>query len=345
MTLTLGPAFWRGVLGEDSPELARLAADPAYPQWGPWCIAQGLGPMIYHAFRQRYPSLAAPFQHDYLTALAEYDLYRHTLDRLTAGFATIQLPLVLLKGGALALTVYPRPELRTMSDLDVWVAPGRLEEAVQHIQAVGFRHYDKYLRPTPPRLTPSGKVKFNLPDWATGGVELHRHPMPGWWLEHAATVDDVGLWQRRQPLTGLAGPLWRLSAEDSVLQVALHLAVSNQMQLALWRGLLDVAWAARAPGFDWTVAAQRARAWGVGTAVWLVCDRLEAVGGAPGVEMLLAMCRPAPARQKWLQRLAPATPDPARRLLGRWQRRALLALLIDRPGLLLHHLVVGRRRA
>ncbi len=345
MATTLGMAFWRGVLGEEHPELARLASDPGYAAWGPWLIDQGLGPVIYHAFRRRYPALAAPFHHDYLTALAEHDLYRRTLDRLTTGCEAIQLPLVLLKGGALALTVYPRPELRTMSDLDVWTPPGRLEEAMAHLQALGFRHYDKYLRQTPPRLTLSGKVKFNLPDWATGGVELHRHPMPGWWLEHAANIDEAGLWQRRRPLPGLAGPLWELGAEDGVLHAALHLAISNQMHLALWRGLLDVALATRAAGFDWTTLATRARTWGVGTALWLVCARLEATWGAPGVETVLAICRPGAGRRVLLQRLAPATPTLEPRPPTWWQRRALLALLIDRPGSLLSQLVAGRRSA
>jgi len=46
---------------------------------------------------------------------------------------------VILKGGALAHTVYPEPALRPMEDLDILVAPERLEQARQALSRQGFQ--------------------------------------------------------------------------------------------------------------------------------------------------------------------------------------------------------------
>jgi hypothetical protein len=61
------------------------------------------------------------------------------LEVVLAALTEAGLLTILLKGAALAYTLYPDPALRPMSDLDLLIHPQDLKQAVQVIQSMGYR--------------------------------------------------------------------------------------------------------------------------------------------------------------------------------------------------------------
>jgi Uncharacterised nucleotidyltransferase len=60
------------------------------------------------------------------------------VDQLLVAFATAGIPIILLKGAALAHRIYPSPELRPMVDIDVLIDPADTERAVAIARSLGY---------------------------------------------------------------------------------------------------------------------------------------------------------------------------------------------------------------
>jgi hypothetical protein len=70
------------------------------------------------------------------------------VDQLLAAFASAGVPIILLKGAALAHRIYLNPELRPMDDIDVLIDPADTERAVAITRGLGYsfarRHQSRF---------------------------------------------------------------------------------------------------------------------------------------------------------------------------------------------------------
>ena len=70
------------------------------------------------------------------------------VDQLLEAFVTVGIPIILLKGTALAHQIYPRPELRPMVDIDVLIDPTDTERVVAITRGLGYsfacRHKSRF---------------------------------------------------------------------------------------------------------------------------------------------------------------------------------------------------------
>jgi hypothetical protein len=91
--------------------------------------------------RRSYFALAS--RHRQLAAIREA-----AIDHLLAAFAAAAVPIIVLKGAALAHLIYPSPELRPMVDIDVLIDPIHAEAAVRIASDLGYafasRHPSKF---------------------------------------------------------------------------------------------------------------------------------------------------------------------------------------------------------
>lgn len=147
------------------------------------------------------------------------------------------VPNVLLKGMAVAHTVYPSPALRPMQDIDVWVPPDRLDQAVALLEAAGFRH---------PPHTYHGLLSPQDRDASAERV-LIRPGVPILVEVRGTLASFAGIpeveqraWNRARPANIAGRPIRVLDREDLLLHVGLHLGRTHGFQLGL-RGLLDLA--------------------------------------------------------------------------------------------------------
>jgi hypothetical protein len=314
------------------PGRASLAPLPPLPRdaVAAYCVEQGLGPWVADTYGNAWPELSQKLALDAISSRMEGDLYRALLRRTATVLHAAGLPMVLLKGAALVETVYAEPTWRTMSDVDVWLQATDMPRALVQLPQAGFEHQRK--AQGPPRLSARGKIKFNEPGWTIGGVELHVNPFAGVLMEATAAVNLHEIWGRIRPITLDNIPAYRMSAEDMLIHVAAHLAISNQFCQAAIRGLLDIACIAYAETVDWAAVADRARRWRLATAVWLTLKIGNALFPLDGSDQAVAALAPSAARQALLSRFVNVPSVVAGSdFRGQRRRYLFLYLMVDQP--------------
>jgi hypothetical protein len=66
------------------------------------------------------------------------------VDRLLEAFAAAEIPVILLKGSALAHLIYPNPEVRPMVDIDILIDPANAEPAMRVTRDLGYVFESRY---------------------------------------------------------------------------------------------------------------------------------------------------------------------------------------------------------
>jgi len=123
----------------------------------------------------------------------------------------------------------------------------------------------------------------------------------------------------------------RLATEDAILQTAFHVVV-NQFSQAPLRGLMDLAVLARARRVDWDAVVERARAWRLATATWVVLDHANRLIGLPGCGAALSGLVPGRMRRAALRGfMTPLALLSGRDLTLKSRRHVFMLALVDRP--------------
>ncbi|HJQ02112.1 MAG TPA: nucleotidyltransferase family protein [Jatrophihabitans sp.] len=232
---------------------------------------------------------------------------------------------LVLKGPALAHSVYPRPDLRHYVDLDLLVAPTDFERVLAELEAAGYHLVDRNW-PLLARERP-GELRLRSPR----GVLLDLH----WSIFNDATrrasfdAPTADLLDRSRVL---AAGFPALSAADQLVHVGLHAALSGANRLG-W--LLDAHLAAGATGDgpsddrpDWPAVLAAAGRIGAGPSLAVVLgrtSRLLSTAVAREVLVELAGGRGWLALAGGLDRLSPLQDDPARPALARSVARSVRA--------------------
>jgi hypothetical protein len=216
------------------------------------------------------------------------------------------LPVIVLKGPALAETVYPEPALRPFSDLDLLVRPADRLAMDVLLRDLGHR-----------RLADEHTWEFDIAwDGATlyeapAGVHVDLHwslltePRFAW-----SPGAQAGVWERAVPLTVAGETALQLGREDLVLHLATHLAVHHSLAgtLRYWDlALVLERWGA---DLDWPVLLARIADWRVRRAVFFALRGAHGLFDAPVPPAVLAALRPrgprAAALAALLRAVAPA---------------------------------------
>lgn len=147
----------RLVLAQLGPDAQLDAAEPVADRIGPIPAAlweqlpdavnyHSVTPLIAPAFEalsKRNGSSSSKSHRRAIIALASH--HRHMasvreacIDRLIRDFTSAGVPMLLLKGGALAHLIYPSPDVRSMMDLDILIDAADTPAAVKIAQGLGF---------------------------------------------------------------------------------------------------------------------------------------------------------------------------------------------------------------
>lgn len=333
-TLPTTQTFMRMLVGGEGVQRGALEA-VAVGELARWLIGQGLGAMAFARFKEAWPELAEALRGDAYMAALEQRLWQERQAQVHEALAKAGIPIVPLKGAALALTVYDDAAWRPMSDVDYWVRDGQMNRAIRAMQQAGYQLRSS-LEERPPALQKlfDGEVQLVGPD--QGLVELHWSPFSGWWLQGAARVDNEGLWKRLQPLAagneGGAPDLMQLAPEDLILQLAVHVSVNHKFGIWPVRSLLDIYLVATRNAVDWQALVARAYRWRLATVTWTVLQLVRELFALELLAPVLRALQPSPWRRRMLQRVMPLETVVADSDLREQPLRfALLLLLVDRP--------------
>lgn len=244
------------------------------------------------------------------------------------------LPVIPLKGPALAERLYRDPGLRPFTDLDLLVPRPDVGRAVALLRAAGYRHL-AHERSLDYELAHAAGACFVPADAAAFALPVDLHwDLVGFPSGAGARGLDTGeVWARAVTTARWGRPVRELAADDLLLYLALHLAVHHPLGGFPWQLDLALLLAREGRALDWDRVVERARRWGVAGAVYLA---LRSVERQLGVHVpALARLRPRGPRGALLDRLA-----------GRYDARGRLdhaidLLLLDRPGDLARALVAG----
>lgn len=318
-----------GLHGPDGSFIGAEAADPI--QLAAWLIRNDLGALGFAWAVSNDPELAAMLRGAALGTAAGNLAHFATLNRIERRFEQEHLPMVLLKGAAVACSGYRDPSFRSMNDLDIWVRDEDMPRAVLGLRTLLFQQEPGLPgRPDALQIRSCGELIFRHERGEYGLVELHYGAFQGWWMKRAAHPDTEAVWRRKTPM-GPGRHASRLAAEDAILQTAFHVVV-NQFGQAPLRGMMDLAVLARAHRIDWGAVSERARAWRLRTATWLVLDTANRLIGLPGCEAALSGLRPGRTRRAALRTfMTPLALLSGRDLTHPSRRHAFMLALVDHP--------------
>jgi hypothetical protein len=186
------------------------------------------------------------------------------LARIQAVLAPTGVRWVVIKGPAAVEQLYANPGQRTYQDLDVLVDPAGFADVLAALQEAGSEVLDRNW--TVLRRELLGEVHLRLPggtplDLHWNLINMNRGQM---WIDSAELLE-------RSVATKLGGvPAATLDAEDTVLHLAIHAALSGGDKL-LW--LKDIERASAILDPRWETVVERARRWGVTAPTGLILER------------------------------------------------------------------------
>jgi hypothetical protein len=271
------------------------------------------------------PQVLDALEGAYLSTTAGNLLRRARTHDVLGALATAGVPAMLLKGAALAETVYPEPGLRPMVDIDVLVPAEDIDRAYAAVREVGYRVNPQQ---TADAHQDMRERHYQYPSLVADdelvAVEIHRHVLMG-----PSVFDISGFWERARP--GTAGPAHLLPApEDLLLHAGIHFANDRLFWSTGALGqLADVAWIIARHRLDWDEVVSRADEYGVKGRFFLALLAAATVLREPGIpDWVLQALRPEGYRPALGQRFV------EQRVLG---TRPWVVPWLDREG--------GRRRA
>jgi hypothetical protein len=147
------------------------------------------------------------------------------LARVLAALAESDVVPIVLKGPALANTIYPTRDLRPFGDLDLLTRPGEVARADTALRSLGYVPYAN----EPTEVDDFHRVYARA--GCDGVVELHTDLLQ----LGLPTVCGAALWERaeRWELPGLARPALMLGLEHQLLHLCVHLHLHGYRRL-IW---------------------------------------------------------------------------------------------------------------
>jgi hypothetical protein len=206
-------------------------------------LARGMGPV---AADVPADVAAAIRRIEWLSQLQSVGFEAATRDILRA-FAVHGIPVILLKGAALGLTVYDAPHDRPMNDLDLLLPREDARRGWELLRAEGWKleqpigldpFYEEHAH-LPPLVSPAGPSCV---------VEIHRA------LAGSTGIPDVPeaeLWQAAPTVSVGSEPARVLAPHHQLFHLCIHYAWSHAMLRGLGRLARDCQLLLQADGFPW----------------------------------------------------------------------------------------------
>jgi hypothetical protein len=277
-----------------------------------------------------------------MVAAARVMLLDATLARISRGFAAASVPVTVLKGPALARTIYPRPELRPYGDLDLTIRAHDENAATEILEQFGLHEIPYEAEQA--RAAHADHVHGASPyhrkfadDSGQVLVELHLDSLQ---IGMRPTC-EAGRWQRAQPLPSMPGVLM-LGPEDQLVQLSVH-AHKHGFERLIWIKDIDLLLRANGDRLQWSVVRAVAGREGVTSSVWYSVLLAHRILGMPVPPAAMAMLTPpAPVRALYSLLWPPAR---IAGLKGFSRRRAVQFHAAESwRGMLPSLLLMGRRR-
>ncbi len=240
------------------------------------------------------------------------------LAQILGRLAGAGIPVIPLKGVALAESLYGDVSLRVCSDVDILVPRPAVGPAVELLEADGFKGADRYHAEASIDLLLRSNMEYCLVSPpASFHYMLELHWDIAWrWRADSKMADT--LWADARPATVLAVDAWALSPEWELLYLALH-AARHRWSALKW--LVDIHEICVRGRIDWSGVEDRAHRFGLERALHLTLGACRTLLGTPLPPEFEGH---APPRRLRVLRAAPVT-------IGGWREALSAVRLFSRP--------------
>ena len=268
------------MLGIARPELAPLDA-ATWHALATLALRQRLGPLLYTAL-QRAPRADAPAAvhgqlaqaHCRSAAAALYQ--QQELAALLRHCAAVRIPCIVLKGSALAATLYPDPALRPCGDLDLLFRPADIPAVVQHLVAAGYVSHTGY---KPGVRLPNESSEYHLSRYGLRPaiVEPHWHITSDPYYMRRIPVSWC--WEETAPATVAGVSTQVLTSSALFLHLVSHYYLHHRGRHLLWSFDIALLLARHAVTWDWDALSVQVERFGLGLFVGKALALVEQVWG------------------------------------------------------------------
>lgn len=188
----------------------------------------GLSPLLYHraaGLDLVSPGVQAELEQDYYQTVRANILLFEALQEALHQLKACGVPVIVLKGGALALTVYANMGLRPMVDVDLLVPPESVGRALRGLAALGYEGGPPLESAADFDVSEihSNQLLLRRRDGAARGSYLEIHWQLFWFPYYRQVVPADWFWQTRQPLTVGTAEADMLGPEGQLLHLCAHL--------------------------------------------------------------------------------------------------------------------------
>ncbi|QSZ66687.1 hypothetical protein RJ40_03845 [Methanofollis aquaemaris] len=260
---------------ECSPEAWRLLLRRLSPHW--------VTPVLYGYLRSWDQACLPPakvmetVRRDYLIGKVRSVQMDRQLGEILTTAEDHGIRILILKGPALARSVYPDPAMRGGGDLDVLVYPDQVEETENLLGALGYRCDDRFFAVSKnyyheETFLPDKKDLGNL------AVEIHWRCAPS--LGFVPAVPPEELFSRAVTVHTDQFTFETLAPVDALLHTALHMIFGHTSSIRLtW--IHDIALLARQLRVpeEWSVLRSASRVWGARNTVEVALTMAQAWTG------------------------------------------------------------------
>jgi hypothetical protein len=256
----------------------------------------GVAPLIaHHLITNGFASQVPQRYLERLNQIYNGTLYRNMLlsdelIKVLSIFSRHKIPVITLKGTALAEQLYGNLGLRHVIDIDILVKPEELSPASSLLLEAGYKQLDTQLE-WDHYFHKVYEKQMQFPFF----IELH------WNLDDdkLVAVSQQEIWHRAQQLQIQGGTTMVLSPEDTLLFLANHLAKQSTQLL---RCVCDIAELLKKYEhiLDWEYIIRSARSWGVETGVYYSLKRSSELLGAAVPEYAMKALKPKAWRRRLL---------------------------------------------
>ena len=192
----------------------------------------------------------------------------HFLERIASTFNEAGIPLMVLKGAALNLTIYETPGERPMLDLDLMIRPEHVEDTSALLQRLGCRRGEDLVRED---FFPRFYYETEYISETVYPMRIDLHVRPFRPLRYSRMVPEHALWRRAEPINIGQATVLIPAVEEMLIHLMVHAAIHGFSE-AKW--LEDIQrwierYASRRPDrkasstIDWDRFVSTVAAWGL----------------------------------------------------------------------------------
>ncbi len=261
--------------------------------------SERVSPLVYLVLKDSQlcpPEALAALRGVYYNTLQHNTRLFGQVEQIAAVFQARGVGLIVLKGMALAESLYHNPGLRPVTDIDLLVRPADVPAAAEELARLGWQQSGEQFRG--PQEDYRHELQF-LRAGTPAALELHWGLFQPWFYKRVIPPDQ--LWGTARPLPQRGSAVLELGPEACLVYIAAHRMLQHSGGGGLlW--LFDLALMAQDPALDWERVLADTRGWGLVLSVRPALAEIERVFGVrvpPRVTAALAKMRPG-----WQERYA-----------------------------------------